>query len=233
MSDGSQGEGLLDQLPLVNWVGLVAGVLMIILPFMGVWWQFIAGSAVLKFSFSPFAYEILIINQEISSMLIDYVVLAAKLTVVIGGVFMIVGSIASSRWWGRKLLSWGALKVLWMMVSLIVLVVIGTFFMNEFLPSLISKSAPGNTSLEFSLPYLLGSGHVGFDISEAVELLLPVKAKFTSSFWLALLTVGFGVGARFYNGKIKEKLKSRRGVEESKSNKEAVEKGKKEETQEE
>lgn len=214
MSNIYQNEGFTSQLSLINWLGLTCGVLMLILPFLGAWWRFMVGTGVLKFSLSPFYYSFTALGEPISSQLIDYVILAGKLTAIIGGIFMIIGSLASSRWWGRKLLKWGSLKILWMLISLIAVILIGTLFMNEFLPSLISQAAGGEVPLELNLPYLLGSGQAEVQFSEDVKLIAPMTMEFTSSFWLVIVTVGLGIGARIYNGRISEKVRPSSDMEE-------------------
>lgn len=221
MSDVNQRKGLLNQLPLINWVGLAAGCLMLILPFLGAWWRFIVGTGVLEFSLSPFYYSFTVLGESISSQLIDYVILAAKLTAIIGGIFMITGSLTSSRWWGRKLLKWGSLKILWMLVSLIAVILIGTILMNEFLPSLLSQTGGGEVPLELNLPYLLGRGQAEVQLREGINMIAPITMGFTSSFWLAIVTVGLGIGARVYDGKISEKVQPKGDIGEGKSGEES------------
>lgn len=190
----------------VNWVGVVAGVLMLLIPFMGAWWKVVVGSGAMKIAISPFHYDIVLAGQSLSSSLVSYFILAAKLSVLIGGVFMIVGSFTPTKWWGRKLVDWGSKKVLWMLVLLIAFVLLGTIFTNKFLSSLLSNIIEGDVALTFSLPYLIGSGSATISAQETVKVNAPVTMEFTSSFWLAVATAVTGYGAKIYHGKLLDRL---------------------------
>ncbi len=214
---GMEKEDFLSQLSLINWFGIAGGCLMLILPFVGAWWRFGAGTGVLELSLSPFYYSFTAVGESLSSQLVNYVILGAKLVAIIGGVFMITGSVASSRWWGRKLLKWGSLKVLWLLVSLLAVILIGTIFANEFLPSLLSQASGGGVSL--NLPYLWGVGQAEIQMGEGAKLTAPLTAEFTPTFLLAIATVDLGIGARIYNGRISDKVQSRKRTEEKDSEK--------------
>ncbi len=158
MRDQPQSSGIKERLSLVNWPGLVAGVLMLVLPVLGAWWHAMAGNSVLEIGISPFYYNIVLTGQKITSSLVGYVLFAAKLTVWIGGIFLILGSVFSTKWWGRKLVSWGAMKIFWMIVSLVLLFTVGIFLANRFLPSLISRFIAADVNLSFA-----EIGWCGFD----------------------------------------------------------------------
>lgn len=193
-----------DLLHSINWVGLAAGVLMLILPFMGAWWKAIVGEGALEMAFSPFFYKIDIVGASLTSSLVGYFILAAQLTVLIGGGLMIAGSLTANQWWGEKLVRWGAMKVVWMLVMLLVVLVGGALFMNKLLPSLLSGMM-GDLSMNLSLPYLVGTGKASILTKDAVRISGSVTAELTSSFWLAAVTAGLGIGTRFYQSKVIEK----------------------------
>lgn len=93
-----------------------------------------------------------------------------------------------------------------MLVVLILLVVLGALFTNRFLPSLLSGMIGENAPLQFALPYLIGTGHATVVADSAVTISAPVHASLTSSFWLAVATAGFGIGARVYHGKLMDRF---------------------------
>lgn len=208
MEEESQTKRPFLGLPAFNWPGLAAGVLMLILPFMGAWWQAEVGDSVLRIALSPFYYEVMLAGQTLTSDLVGYFIIAAKLSVFVGGILMIVGSLTATKWWGRKLVRWGAMRVLWMLVALVAILIIGAFFMNRFLPSLISGMVGngGEGTIELALPYLVGTGSGTIQIEQAVTISAPVTESLTSSFWLAILTAILGVGARIYHGRLLERL---------------------------
>lgn len=206
MTHEPQTERSFGRFSSVNWIGLVAGVLMLIVPFRGAWWRAVVGTGALKMSFSPFYYEVVFAGQEITSQLVGFFILAAQLTVLVGGGLMIVGSLTATRWWGKRLVEWGSMKVVWMLVSIIVLVVLGALFANEFLPSLLSSFGGEETSTQFSLPYLIGSGQAEIVVDGKVTINAPMTAELTSSFWLTVVAAIFGVGAKIYHGRLMNRI---------------------------
>ncbi|GAI08947.1 unnamed protein product, partial [marine sediment metagenome] len=42
------------RLPLMNWFGLVAGALMLLLPFLGPWWSATVGTGAMDLALSPY-----------------------------------------------------------------------------------------------------------------------------------------------------------------------------------
>lgn len=192
----------------VNWFGVAAGALMLILPFLGAWWQMEVGIEAVKLELSPFYYHMSILEQPLTSPLIGYLILAAKLTVIVGGVLMIIGSLITGRWWGRKLMRFGAMKVLWFLVMLLILLVVGAFFLNNFLPSMIGGA---ERNLEIQIPYIIGTSNSIIQ-SENVDLVAPTRASLTPSFWTAVLTASLGIAARIYHGKV-ERIENREDVE--------------------
>ncbi|MCK4405143.1 MAG: hypothetical protein KAV43_01375, partial [Hadesarchaea archaeon] len=113
------------RLPPMNWFGLVAGALMLLLPFLGPWWSATVGTGAMDLALSPFDYRISLLEQPITSTLVGYFLLAAKLSVMIGGALMIAGSVGAKRWWGRRLVRFGAMRVFWMIIGLIALLLVG------------------------------------------------------------------------------------------------------------
>lgn len=217
----------------INWPGLLAGVLMLILPFLGVWWKAAVGGSAFKLAISPFKYEVLLAGKSVTSALISYFIIAAKLTVIIGGVFMVIGSLTARLWWGKKILGWGTMKVFWMMVSLLVIVTIGALLANKFLPSMISGMIGDGGSINLNIPYLVGNGHVILNHEEGVTISGPIATSLTYSFGLAVVTAALGLVTKIYQGRIieePEKAEEEESEEETtESSEEKEEKNKKEE----
>ncbi|KXB07670.1 hypothetical protein AKJ51_00560 [candidate division MSBL1 archaeon SCGC-AAA382A20] len=204
----SDEESTTDRLVLVNWFGIAGGVLMLALPFLGAWWTAAAGDGVITVSFSPFFYRFTVIGETLTSTLVNYMILAAKLTVLVGGVFLILGSVFSFKWWGRKLVRWGCLKVMWMAVLLVVSLFLGSLLFNRFLDSILANFTGGEVPLEFSLPYLIGKGQAIADVQQGITLKAPIQMRFTPAFIIAILTAALGIGAKIYNSKVKSKARN-------------------------
>lgn len=200
----SPNEGIKMRVKTVNWFGVAAGGLMLILPFLGAWWQVELGVEAMKLELSPFYYHMSVLEQPLTSPLVEYLILAAKLTVIVGGSLMIVGSLKTDRWWGRKLMRFGAMKVLWFLVMLLIILVAGAFFINYFLPNLVGGEAG---SVEIQVPYIVGTSNSVIQ-SEGVTVTAPTSASLTQSFWLAVLTAFLGIAARIYHGRV-EGIRSR------------------------
>lgn len=190
----------------MNLPGLITGLLMLILPFMGAWWKATVGEGALEVAISPFYYSLEFASVSLTSSLIGYFILAAKLTVLIGGGFMVLGSLRANTWWGRKLVNWGAMKIVWMLISLVGIVVVGALLANNFLSSMLAGLIGEGATLDLGLPYLVGTGEASVTMEDSVSLLAPVTTGLTLSFWLAALTAVLGMFTKFY-----QKMKSWEG----------------------
>jgi len=185
----------------VNWFGLVAGVLMLLLPFLGPWWRATVGTGAMEVALSPFDYSISLLGQPISSTLVGYFLLAAKLSVIIGGVLMIAGSVGAKRWWGRRLVRFGAMKVFWMVIGLIALLLLGAFFLESILPNLMSGMVEGGT-MQFNVPYVEGVATSTIQMGDAATITAPITASLTEIFWVAILVAALGIAARIYHRRL-------------------------------
>ena len=171
----------------VNWVGIVAAIAMLILPFLGAWWRVSAGGEAITTSVSPFNVDIVILGEEISIPIIWYVCLGAKLTIFAGGIIMLLGSIAGGRWWSKKLISFGYSKVPFMVVGLVAMAAIGAW--------------AANTWLGLNLPYVVGSSISTLSFDEA-DVVLPFSAALTPTFWAAVVVAALAIAARIYHRRL-------------------------------
>jgi len=193
------------RLPPMNWFGLVAGALMLLVPFLGPWWSATVGTGAMDLALSPFDYRISLLEQPITSTLIGYFLLAAKLSVMIGGALMIAGSVGPKRWWGRRLVRFGAMRVFWMIVGLIALLLVGALFMNSILPGLMSGMLEGG-SMQINVPYVEGATTSTIQV-DAVTITAPITASLTEIFWGAVLGAVLGVAARIYHRRFVKPVK--------------------------
>ena len=186
-----------------NVLGLVAGILTLFLPFAGFWWRASLGEiAIIKLS--PFGYDVTILGESLSSTLVSYLLFGVLVSVFLGGVLLVIGSLFTDKWWSGRLVRFGATKVLWSAVSLICTLVIAASIFNRMVPSLAKR----DDRLQFSIPYLSGSSTVEISSGD-VEVRIPLRLSFTWVFWLALATGILGLVARMVQGKL-EPVKSHR-----------------------
>jgi hypothetical protein len=187
-----------------NWPGLVTGVSMLALPFLGFWWVAKAGEGAAELAFSPFDLRVVIAGKVLHSTLIELFLLAAKIAFILGGIFMILSSAFPHRWWSRYLQRFGVMRPFWSVIKLVVMAVVGTFFLTTILPLLIPHfigEAGDQVRMEMDIPYLSGSGQATIT-SELSEISAPINLALTETFWLAVVTAGLGITARVYQRKI-------------------------------
>ena len=175
----------------VNWFGLAAGAMMLVLPFMGAWWYAEVGDSAMRLELSPFHYSVEILEQPLTSSLVGYFLLGVKLSVLIGGLLLSVGSLATNRWWGEKLMRFGATKVLWMVVSFIITLVLGALLLNHVLPAFMSGMLRGG-EMSLNVPYVVGASASTVQVENAT-LSAPLTLSFTETFWIAVFTAILGL----------------------------------------
>ena len=174
----------------INWFGLVQGILMVLLAILAPpWWELDAGAGALTAAISPFNVEISALRAPIYIPLVQYVCLGARLAVLIAGALLVIGSLFTKRWWSRRLVRFGATKLFWMVAMLIIMLVLTTFVANYLLP----RTLPG-----FSLPYISGST-TAIILVYGVTAILPIVLRLTDAFWVAVLAAALGVATRIYH----------------------------------
>ena len=134
----------------MNWFGLVAGVLVLVLPFLGPWWIGRAGTGAMEIALSPFDVNMSLVCQPVQSSLVGFFLLAAKITFIIAGVFMLLSSIFPKQWWSKRLLGFGVMKPFSYVIFFIFPLVIVALAANILLPSLLPSMLSGTTGLQIN-----------------------------------------------------------------------------------
>jgi len=117
----------------INWFGVIAGILMMVLPFAGRWWHLTVGTGAIDLTTSPFGITTTAFGQTIVSTLANYVFLGATISIIIAGLFVLFASLFPEQWWSTRLMEFGATRVFWMAISLVVMITIGPFILNKIL----------------------------------------------------------------------------------------------------
>jgi len=187
----------------INPLGIIAGILMLALPFLGAWWIFGVGELfILKIS--PFNVNVLMAGEQVESPLFQGIARGITLVVLIIGILVILGSFFADRWWGVKLIRFGSFKVLNLVVSLalvaaVILPVIGSRI-NQMV----------NLPVEFNIP-VQGEQIISYQ-QQGMSLSVSIYSNFTEVFFLACITAGIAIYSRIYLNKM---LKDMKGKTES------------------
>jgi hypothetical protein len=191
-------------LPPINWFGLIAGILILLIPFLGPWWVGRAGTGAMEIALSPFDVNMSLMGQPIQSSLVGLFLLAAKITFVIAGIFMILASLLPKRWWSKRLFRFGVMKPFWSVISLLVILVVGALIFNYALPGLLSGafSGAGNAVVQINMPYISGAAVSTIQIGTTATVTAPITFSLTGIFWLAVATGILGIIARIYHRRL-------------------------------
>jgi hypothetical protein len=185
----------------INWPGVIAGILIIALPFLGNWWIFKLGTDAMVMAVSPFGVDVSIFGEDLAtfatSPLLWWLILGLKLGVVYLGVLLLAGSLLSasnrSATIVELLVRFSARKVLWLVVAFVGVLLLVSVLLNQL---------PGVLGLPFQLqvPYLSGTSSFSTSM-EYVQLTIPIFMGFTQRFALAVIAAALGVAAWIYQKK--------------------------------
>ncbi|MGB2727896.1 MAG: hypothetical protein WBD09_05405 [Halobacteriota archaeon] len=182
----------------INWPGVIAGVLVIALPFLELWWRFMLGTEAVTMSFSPFGVETSIFGEAISSPLFWWLCLGLKLGVVYLGVLLLTGSVlsVSERYAAiaELFVRFSARKLLWLVVAFVAMLLIVIVLVNQ-LPEMFGLP------FQLQLPYLIGRSSVSAEV-EGIRLATVVSMEFTKAFAVAVLAAALGIVAWVYQKKL-------------------------------
>lgn len=195
----------------VNWPGIIAGILIIALPFLGSWWVFMLGTEAFIMAVSPFGIDVSIFGEAIIvSPLVWWLVLGLKLCVVYLGVLLLVGSVLSISDRGaaiaEQLVRFSARKLLWLVVAFVAVLLIVITLVNQSSAIFGSLTVDIPLQLQSELPYLSGEGRITGGL-EGMHLTIPIFMELTQAFALAVIAAALGIAAWIYQ---KKNLKRKR-----------------------
>jgi len=176
----------------VNYPGLLAGIALVILPFLGAWWTFSLGTEALVIALSPFEVLVTSFGKEITSPLIVSLNLALKVVMIYYGVLLIAGSILRAQEEKRTLsdilVGASARKFLWLVILFVVSVGIADFAINETFSRM---------AVPAQVPYFLGNTAFTLQVGP-VAMTVPVIQGFTMMFGIAVLVALIALAASYY-----------------------------------
>jgi len=195
----------------LNFFGVLAGILTLLLPFLGPWWHFSIGTdgGIFSIRASPFElqFQSLILNKQISTAettasffpLFWWLNLAFKLCYVYFGVALLAGSLLSlsekHAESAETLVRFSSLKLLWLVVAFVIVLFITTFIVNSA-----PKLTGGAISEDFSMPFV-GVERLTMPFTMPYgnfRISAPIDVGFTSIFAVAVIASALGIAARIY-----------------------------------
>jgi hypothetical protein len=189
---GEGGGGLYD----LNFPGLVAGLALLALPFLGAWWVFSFGTDAVVIALSPFQVIVQSFGSEISTPLASSLNIGLKLVFLYYGVLLVAGSVLRTRADRRSvsdiLVRVSARKFLWLVVLFVLSVAAVDFVINQ---------AFTLTGMPAQVPYFAGESQVALQAG-GVSVTVPVIQGFTGMFTVAVLVALVSLLAYFYQGRL-------------------------------
>jgi hypothetical protein len=176
----------------VNFLGVIAGIALILLPVLDVWWFFALGNAAVVIAYSPFQVLIQGLGTEITSPLIASLSLALKVIIIYYGALLVAGSVLRVREERRTradfLVRVSAKKFLWLVLFFVVSVAVSDFIINE---------AFALTGVHAQVPYFVGDSVIPLQLG-GVSVKVPVTQGFTGTFTIAVLVAILSLLAYIY-----------------------------------
>jgi hypothetical protein len=181
----------------INWIGVAGGaatLLLIAVSLFVPWWKFTVGTAATgspafaEANFSPVNLNFSILGNALSIPIIWALNMAALLTLLSGGLIMLIYSVKPEKSYSKKLLGFSWNKPLFAVVLFVVeLVALG----------LLAKSVAG-----FDVP-LMGASTIHLpNLASGISISIGVIAAFEWPFYLAIVVAGLCVAARLYHRKV-------------------------------
>lgn len=171
-----------------NIPGVVGGIGLMALPFLGYWWSVRFGTGAFTMEVSPFMLGMYGFGQEFFSPMIAAVNTAIIIIIVFFGALLLVGSVLRCnrqyRQLSEQLVGMTARKPIWLVVLFVVMIIIAGFGIEYSLQE---------TGIEISMPMIVGNA-VGTITASGTTVQMPVSLSLNSAFWYALV---FGIIAAY------------------------------------
>jgi len=185
------GNGLLKQINIIALAAGVSSLVLVAVSWFVPWWQFIVGNpAIATVNFSPVNFNFALFNTLLTVPIIWALNLACLLTLLAGGVAMLVYSFLPNKSYSKAILGFGYKKPFYAIVIFIIELLI-LYFSATLLTGM---SLPLMGSAALTLPTAFAPG--GISISVAVS------AAFGWTFYFAVVVVALCIAARFYHKKV-------------------------------
>ncbi|MDI9619953.1 MAG: hypothetical protein QFX33_03990 [Candidatus Nezhaarchaeota archaeon] len=181
----------------VNLLGVLGAALLFYVALSGgPWWIVVGGAAgfpAFSVALSPFTCSIDVLGRPLTIPIVPYLLLAAKLSVLLAAASTLAGSLLLSRSWSRPLMSTKGFTVPFLFVLML--------FLGLQAAQAFGLALPLHGSSTLSYPFFFG----GFNVALAV----PVHAELTGEYWLALAAGAVTLAAKLVHGRLRGAAGSR------------------------
>lgn len=181
----------------LNIVALVAGILSLVLiavSWFVPWWQFIVGDpAIATVNFSPVNFNFSLFSTMLTVPIVWALNIASLLTLLAGGVALVVYSVMPAKPYSKQILGFGYKKPLYAIILFIIELLVVYF------------SATMLSGISFPL---MGSGVLTLPASiapDGISISVTVSTTFGWTFFFGIAVAALCIAARFYHRKIEEK----------------------------
>jgi hypothetical protein len=176
----------------VNWFGLVGGVLTLVLVGVSLfvpWWRLSAGESLLVVDVSPVATGLSLLGKGLTVPLVLAANLSGLLSFLACSIVMVVYSVLPVKSYSKHLLNFAYATPL----LGVVLLVVGLFLAASLVKVYAGLSFPIVGSVVSTLPSSL---------TQDVTAKVNISAGFLWPFWMAVVSAGLCVAAKFYHRRI-------------------------------
>lgn len=179
-----------------NWPGVVGGILLIILPFTGSWWEMHVGKGAFDVSLSPFTTEIMMFGKIVISPLLYWLNIAFIILMLFFGILLLTGSVLHANEKYRPtsgiLVRNNSRKPLYLIILFTIGLAIASYYIGQ---TLVMSGFSGN------FPILLGEGSASM-VSGGFTIQVPVSLGLSTAYWIGLLAAIIAAIAGIYQNKI-------------------------------
>ncbi len=178
-----------------NIPGLIAGICLIALPFLGYWWSVRFGDGAFAMEVSPFMLGMNGFGKEFFSPLITAVNTAVTISIVFFSALLLIGSILRCsrqyRQQSDQLVGMAAKKPLWLVVFFVISIVISGYGIEYSLRE---------SGIAITLPVITGDA-VGSITASGTTVQIPVSLSLNMAFWYAVVFAIIAMSAGIYQKK--------------------------------
>ncbi len=179
----------------INYVALAAGILTLILIAVSVfipWWQFTVGSpAIATVNFSPVNFNFSLFDTLLISPIIWALNIASLLTLLAGGIALLLYSALPTKSYSKALLGFGYKKPLYAVILFVIELAVIYFSVTMFT----GFNFPLMGSAFVQLPSLIAPGGISISVK--------VSAAFGWTFYFSVVVAALCIVARIYHRKMK------------------------------
>lgn len=180
----------------INYIALAAGTLtlaLIVISLFVPWWQFTVGDpAIAQVGLSPVTYNLALFGTILTMPLVYALTLGSMLTLIAGGVIMLVYAVYPNKSYSKQLLGFGYKKPLYAVI-LFGVALVALYFSATYLGGM---NVPISGSGTMGLPKAIGDVGVGVSVK--------VNSSLNWPFYLAIVVAVLCIAARLYHKKVEE-----------------------------